>query len=504
MRRLGHRLLPFLTVLPLIFGASDPVWAQAQAGRQVGVAAGVTGSVQLVAAGPGARAAGRVMQSGEIIRIGDQIATGPAARLQIMLLDETVFTIGPNAAITIDEFVFDAATGRGKLSADVARGAFRFVTGKIAANNPQDMRVTLPVGTMGIRGTVVAGRVSNDRVLVVLLGPGGQNNATERMGRVLVTGSDGPGGAVELRRPGFATEILGKGAIPTVPFRLETGLLGALLGELSNTLTRAANAAPGGQDGNSAEQVAEIEPAAGAAGEGDPTRGSGQSVVDGLRGIRSLQQLTAVLDNSVASPPPVQGGTPPSVGSLPQLPNGLVTTAEITRFNGSVVFPQQSFALQGANGVATPGDQFNVAANFNFDQRSVGGTLGVTVGGTSETFAIANVLPGGVAAVGRFAAAGNAPTNVNQVLSAPNTSGVPLFAFSSSNDQRVIDFRYMLIRPPGSATQLLNGMTYGPPTTSGQVQVSGVGIAQTSGVPLTLNAADRQTSFGALGLPNAR
>ncbi len=507
MRRIGRNILPFLTVLPLAFSVSEHVMAQAVAGRQVGVAAGVTGAVQLVAASTGARAAGRVVQSGEVIRIGDQIATGPAARLQIMLLDETVFTIGPNAALTIDEFVFDAPTGSGKLTANVARGAFRFVTGKIAANNPQDMRITLPVGTMGIRGTVVAGRVTNDSALVVLLGPGAQNDATERMGRVVVTGS---GGAVELRRPGFATEIVGRGGAPTSPFRLERSQLDQLLGELSNARARSADSA-GGQDANSAEQLAQVEPAAGG--------GGNLNLGDTLRGVVSLQQLTVVLDRprSVAvvapvgavsppppPPPPLEPEEPP-VAALPTLPAGLLTTIDLGRFNGRINFPQQSFALQGPNGAATPGSQFTVSATFNFDQRQINGSLGVTFGGATENFTLNNVLPGGAAgAPAAFAALGNTPTNTNQVLSAPNTSGVPLYAFNSSNDQRIIDFRYMLIRSAGTPTQLLNGLNYSNPNTADRVQAAGVGVAQTNGVALGLNAADSQRALGALGLSPAR
>jgi hypothetical protein len=34
------------------------------------------------------------------------IATGPAARLEITLTDETVLTLGENATLTLDAFVF--------------------------------------------------------------------------------------------------------------------------------------------------------------------------------------------------------------------------------------------------------------------------------------------------------------------------------------------------------------------------------------------------------------
>jgi hypothetical protein len=200
-------------------GAVQPAPSLAQeAQRQVGVAAAVVGPVQLAAATPGQAGApggvGNIVQSGQPIRLGDRISTGPGGRLQIMLLDETVFTIGPNAVLVVDEFVFDPASGRGRISAGILRGSFRFVTGKIANSNPDDMRVSVPVGTMGIRGTIVAGDAQADRALIVLLGPGEQNNAAERIGRVLVTGLNTAQGGVELRRAGFAVDINGRGAAP--------------------------------------------------------------------------------------------------------------------------------------------------------------------------------------------------------------------------------------------------------------------------------------------------
>lgn len=58
----------------LLFAGTASTDGHAQAGRQVGVAAAVTGQVQLAAAGSAARAG---VRSGEAIRMGDRISTGP-------------------------------------------------------------------------------------------------------------------------------------------------------------------------------------------------------------------------------------------------------------------------------------------------------------------------------------------------------------------------------------------------------------------------------------------
>ncbi len=127
--------------------------------ERVGNAAAVRGIVQLAAIS-GVREIGKKVASGEPIFLGDRVTTGPEGRLQIMLLDETVFTIGPKAAIVIDEFVYDPKTSKGKVAASVLKGTFRFVTGKVSKRDPSKMVVKLPVGSIGVRGTSVAGGVS--------------------------------------------------------------------------------------------------------------------------------------------------------------------------------------------------------------------------------------------------------------------------------------------------------------------------------------------------------
>jgi hypothetical protein len=82
---------------------------------------------------------------------GDTMMTGPTGRVQVLLPDETIFTLGPNSEMDIDEFIYDPATGKNTLDATVIKGLFRFVTGKM--QDHRDLNVKIAVGTIGVRGT---------------------------------------------------------------------------------------------------------------------------------------------------------------------------------------------------------------------------------------------------------------------------------------------------------------------------------------------------------------
>ncbi|MDD5671699.1 MAG: FecR domain-containing protein, partial [Candidatus Omnitrophica bacterium] len=110
----------------------SPIPAQAQSVDLIGVAAAVRGNVELTRTGT----VGEVIESGANIFLGDQISTDDKGRLQILLLDETVFTIGPNSAMVIDKFVYDPANHNGEIKAKIVKGTFRFVTGQIAHKKP--------------------------------------------------------------------------------------------------------------------------------------------------------------------------------------------------------------------------------------------------------------------------------------------------------------------------------------------------------------------------------
>jgi hypothetical protein len=84
------------------------------------------------------------------VHLAEELATGAGARLAVALDDGTVLTLGENARLTIDEFVFDPA-GKSSLAA-VVSGAFNYVSGALNAAARQ-AAVTTPVAVIAVRGT---------------------------------------------------------------------------------------------------------------------------------------------------------------------------------------------------------------------------------------------------------------------------------------------------------------------------------------------------------------
>lgn len=209
----------------------SPSSALAPAGMtQIGVAGGVKGPVKAIP--PGDKPVGRDLASGQPLYLNEKISTGPEGSLQVMLIDETVFTIGPNSSMTLDEFVYDPQSRSGKVAARVTKGVFRFVTGQIGHKKPSDMTVKFPTGTMGIRGTIVAGQVTESGTTAVLLGPGPAMNAAEE--RVGAFSMENAGARVDVVKPGYGTRIDGPNSPPSAPALVTQAQLSGILDSISH------------------------------------------------------------------------------------------------------------------------------------------------------------------------------------------------------------------------------------------------------------------------------
>jgi len=203
------------TLVALSFGHAV-ISSPAQARDQAGVSSAVRGDVKRISQGD---AVGVAVASGDPIYRYDRITSGSDAGLQVMLLDETTLTIGPNSSITITEFVYDPSTGAGKVAAAIGNGFFRFVSGRVAHHNPTDMTVSLPVATIGVRGTIVFGETTETGAIVGLAGPGGENNTGDKVAGVDVITRDG---TAQLRRTGWGAIVIPGVAPVAQPLPLDT------------------------------------------------------------------------------------------------------------------------------------------------------------------------------------------------------------------------------------------------------------------------------------------
>ena len=161
------------------------------------------------------------LENGDPIHEGDVVETGGQGSMRLSFADESVFTIGRNAKMSIDELVYDPASGEGLSALSLLKGGFTFVSGLIAKNDPESVGITTPVATIGIRGTVLSGLVDPDalsgEVLYSLTVIDGAIEVSSVDGTVLafidqslqtVEGFSGSAGAVPVIRTSTVAEVI--------------------------------------------------------------------------------------------------------------------------------------------------------------------------------------------------------------------------------------------------------------------------------------------------------
>ncbi len=122
---------------------------------------GVNSAVNTNANGTPPGGTTRRLVIGQEVVHNEDIKTDGNGQTQILFLDGSSVSVGPNADLLIDDFVYDPATGTGKMTLTAVRGAMRFVGGKLSK---QDNAVTLHIGTatIGVRGGVFVADVQPD------------------------------------------------------------------------------------------------------------------------------------------------------------------------------------------------------------------------------------------------------------------------------------------------------------------------------------------------------
>lgn len=133
------------TVSSIVLATFFAADASAQDGGRIGVAAAVKNKVEGSAGGVRQLSTGSSVFAREVVRTGEQ------STAQLLFLDETTLSIGPQSEVTLDRFVFDPNRGAGSVVLNATRGAFRFVSG---SQQSRSYQVRTPVATIGVRGTI--------------------------------------------------------------------------------------------------------------------------------------------------------------------------------------------------------------------------------------------------------------------------------------------------------------------------------------------------------------
>ena len=107
------------------------------------------------------------LKVGAVLARSDQLRTGANARILLNLEDGSKVKLGENGTLRLEELspekdIFSAAF-------EVLKGAFRFSTDLVMKNNRRDVKVRIGTTTMGIRGTDVWGKASDEKDIICLL-----------------------------------------------------------------------------------------------------------------------------------------------------------------------------------------------------------------------------------------------------------------------------------------------------------------------------------------------
>jgi len=158
---------------------------------------------------------GEVLKAGDKIYFGDIIKAEDQSKSQILLLDQTVITIGAKTSVTLDAFIYDPNSQEGKITTNIIEGSVKVLSGKISEKNPDNLIVKTPAGSIGTRGTEFQAIVDQDEEVskVLLIGPGQNNTLGLRPGAVEVFNDQG---SVLLDTP-FAFTEFAANQIPAPP-----------------------------------------------------------------------------------------------------------------------------------------------------------------------------------------------------------------------------------------------------------------------------------------------
>ncbi len=181
---------------------------------------GVSSAVNPATTGAPPGGAAKTLLVGENIVFNEHINTGPDGQTQVLFVDESAVSIGPNSDMTIDEFVYDPKTGTGTEALSATRGVFRYVGGKLS-KGATPVTIKTAVATIGIRGGVFVMDLGSDGTLEVIFLYG--NGLT-------ITGLNGV--TVTITRPGFGVTVNGRGAGPSNPTRVSGGKLASFINQL--------------------------------------------------------------------------------------------------------------------------------------------------------------------------------------------------------------------------------------------------------------------------------
>jgi hypothetical protein len=90
---------------------------------------------------------------GTPLQATDTVVTGADGSAGIAFVDNSLLSVGPNSVLAIERYTFNSTTHEGTFESSLRRGTLAVVSGKIAKQSPDAMKVKIPSSILGVRGT---------------------------------------------------------------------------------------------------------------------------------------------------------------------------------------------------------------------------------------------------------------------------------------------------------------------------------------------------------------
>jgi hypothetical protein len=281
----------------------------------------------------------RILRIGIDVQANELVTTGANDRAHLVFLDGSSLTVGPNARVTIDRFVFDPGAHTGDLAISATQGVFRLVGGKISKKQP--IVITTPSSSIGIRGGITILSVSQTHTVAdFIFGTS-----------MTVTG----GGRTQTATRAGSQIIANAGGVPSVPALVKQGGLATALKQLEGGTSNDNKNPDRSAEGSGFSSQNSGQPAA-ARSNGPPDLAS-NTVTNALSNANAETQqatrpaTTAALTVTVIATPrnnplPVPPGNPgsnpipPPLPTPPPAPGTPRTSQTLTGFVAGVVYGQ--------------------------------------------------------------------------------------------------------------------------------------------------------------------
>ena len=111
------------------------------------------------------------VSNGTPVETNDKVETKNGV-VNIKFKDDTTVKVTENSSLVIDDFVYDPKNAAGgKLSLKAASGTVRYVSGNIAHNNPNSVKINTPTAAIAVRGTDFVMAVDETGKSMIMLMP---------------------------------------------------------------------------------------------------------------------------------------------------------------------------------------------------------------------------------------------------------------------------------------------------------------------------------------------